>query len=70
MFYCFIYIQNKWIFLKKAVHAYKLSLYAYNQILGLLYSILFSCSDSVGYGNSLSNLITKSVINFFFFTLN
>ena len=54
-------------------HVYKLSLCTYNQILGL-YSILFphvamyvwternkgfvSCSDFVGYGNSLNNIFT------------
>ena len=36
MFYCFIYIQNKWKFLKKEMHVYKLSLCTYNQFLGLL----------------------------------
>ena len=29
MFYCFIYIQNKWKFLKKDMHVYKRSLCTY-----------------------------------------
>ena len=39
VFYCFIYIQNKWKFLKKEMHVYKLSLCTYNHFLG--FSILF-----------------------------
>ena len=44
MFYCFIYIQNKWKILKKELHLYKLSLCTYNQILGLLQHFVSSCS--------------------------
>ena len=68
MFYCFIYIQNKWKFLKKDMHVYKLSLCTYNQILGLLHVAMYvrternegfvSCSDFVGHCNSLSNILT------------
>ena len=76
MFYCFIYIQNKWNFLKTEMHVYKLSLCTYNHFLGLLQHFVSSCShvwekikvlylvspDFIGYGNSLSTIVT-----FFFF---
>ena len=58
MFYFLFTFKTKWNFLKKEMRVIQAFV---NQILGLLYSILFSCSDFVGYGKSLSNIITKSV---------
>ena len=40
----FIYVQNKWKFLKKEMHVYKLMLCTYNEVLGLSQHFVSSCS--------------------------